>query len=280
MVERKPIFYDQERRRWRRTRRVLEITGGLFTLILIVFIVNVFRKPGLPDILAAATHWSVHAIPAKLKPKVIRQGRKRKVAALGNVPQNYDPLRAAFYVSYDSTSLASLQQHYHDIDLLIPDILHAGAADGSLTVELDPKLTSWMQTSQVELPIMAMVNNYDGKDWLVKPMAEMLANPAARQKLSKSLTDFATTQHNPGIVVDFELVPPARLILMNYDLHYPTSDAGPIAPQDWFERNIENIVKIVPADKIVMGVANYSYDWPAKTNAVPHPVAQAVTFQQ
>src|ERR1700678_3756499 len=324
MVERKPIFYDQERRRWRRTRRVLEVTGGLFTLILIVFIINIFRKPELPDILAAATHWSVHALPAKLKPKVAPQGRKRKVAALGKVPQNYDPLRAAFYVSYDSSSLASLQQHYHDIDLLIPDILHSGWADGHLDIEQDPKLASWMQTSQVELPVMAMVNNYDGKDWLVKDMAEMLANPAARQKLSKSLTDFATSQHDPGIVVDFELVPassqqdftrfihdlgadlhaanlkmmvglPAAdwsndyktlaaeadaVILMNYDLHYPTSDAGPIAPQDWFERNIDNIVNIFPADKIVMGTANYGYDWPAKSKKVPHPIAQAMTFQQ
>jgi cellulose synthase/poly-beta-1,6-N-acetylglucosamine synthase-like glycosyltransferase/spore germination protein YaaH/peptidoglycan/xylan/chitin deacetylase (PgdA/CDA1 family) len=324
MVERKPIFYDQERRRWRRTRRVLEITGGLFTLILVVFIINVFRKPELPDILAAATHWSVHAIPAKLKPKVVRQGRKRKVAALGKLPQNYDPLRAAFYVSYDSTSLASLQQHYHDIDLLIPEALHAVSADGRLDIEQDPKLVSWMQTSQVELPIMAMVNNYDGKDWLVKEMAEMLANPASRQKLSKSLTAFATAQHDPGIVVDFEQVPdssqqdfakfigdlgtdlhaanlklmvalPAAdwsydyktlateadaVILMNYDFHYPSSEPGPIASQDWFERNIENIVKIVPADKIVMGIANYSYDWPAKTKALPHPIAQAVTFQQ
>jgi cellulose synthase/poly-beta-1,6-N-acetylglucosamine synthase-like glycosyltransferase/spore germination protein YaaH/peptidoglycan/xylan/chitin deacetylase (PgdA/CDA1 family) len=324
MVERKPIFYDQERRRWRRTRRVLEVTGGLFTLILIIFIINVFRKPELPDILAAATHWSVHAIPAKLKPKVVRQGRKRKVAALGKLPQNYDPLRAAFYVSYDSTSLASLQQHYHDIDLLIPEALHAVSADGRLDIEQDPKLVSWMQTSQVELPIMAMVNNYDGKDWLIKEMAEMLANPAARQKLSKSLTSFATAQHDPGIVVDFEQVPdssqqdfakfigdlgtdlhtanlklmvalPAAdwsydyktlsaeadaVILMNYDFHYPSSEPGPIASQDWFERNIENIVKIVPADKIVMGIANYSYDWPAKTKVVPHPIAQAVTFQQ
>ena len=57
MPERKPIFYDQERRRWRRTRRVLEITGGFFTLVLVIFLVNVFRKPELPDILQAATHW-------------------------------------------------------------------------------------------------------------------------------------------------------------------------------------------------------------------------------
>jgi peptidoglycan-N-acetylglucosamine deacetylase len=99
MVERKPIFYDQERRRWRRTRRVLEIIGGLFTIILVIFTINVFRKPELPDILAAATHWNVHALPKQTKAKTVPRGRKRKVAALGKVPQNYDPLRAAFYVS-------------------------------------------------------------------------------------------------------------------------------------------------------------------------------------
>src|ERR1700723_2672676 len=324
MPERKPIFYDQERRRWRRTRRVLEITGGLFTLILVVFVVNVFRKPELPDILAAATHWNIHAVPAKLKSKIALRGRKRKVAALGKLPQNYDPLRAAFYVADDPTSLASLKLHYHDIDLLIPEALHASSADGRLDVEQDPKLLTWMQTNTIELPVMSMVNNYDGKTWVIKEMAEMLASPTAREHLSKSLADFASVQHQSGIVVDFELVPqssqpdfarfirdlavamhatnlklmvalPAAdwsydykylaaqadaVILMNYDLHYPTSDAGPIAPQDWFERNIDNIVKIVPADKIVMGIANYGYDWPAKSKKVPQPIAQAMTFQQ
>ena len=164
MPERKPIFYDQERRRWRRTRRVLEITGGLFTLILVVFVVNVFRKPELPDILSAATHWNIHAVPAKLKAKPATRGRKRKVAALGKVPQNYDPLRAAFYVADDPTSLASLKLHYHDIDLLIPEALHASSPDGRLDIEQDPKLLSWMQANTIELPIMSMVNNYDGKN--------------------------------------------------------------------------------------------------------------------
>ena len=190
MPERKPIFYDQERRRWRRTRRVLEITGGLFTLILVVFVVNVFRKPELPDILSAATHWNIHAVPAKLKSKTAPRGRKRKVAALGKLPQNYDPLRAAFYVADDPTSLASLKLHYHDIDLLIPEALHASSADGRLDIEQDPKLSSWMQTNTIELPVMSMVNNYDGKTWVSKEMAEMLANPAAREHLSKSLSGF------------------------------------------------------------------------------------------
>ena len=133
MPERKPIFYDEERRRWRFTRRVLEITGGLFTLVLIIFIINVIRNPDLPDILRADTHGTLHAIRNRLKSKSIRPGRKHRVAQLGQVPSNYDPLRAAFYVSWDSTSLASLQAHYHDLDVLIPEALHAVSPDGLST---------------------------------------------------------------------------------------------------------------------------------------------------
>jgi cellulose synthase/poly-beta-1,6-N-acetylglucosamine synthase-like glycosyltransferase/peptidoglycan/xylan/chitin deacetylase (PgdA/CDA1 family) len=207
---------------------------------------------------------------------------------------------------------------------LIPEALHAYKADGSVDIEPDPKLQQWLQSSGVELPMMPMVNNYDGKTWNVKDLAQMLAHPEAREKLSKALADYAVKNHHAGVVLDFELIEPATqpdfskfihdlgaamhganlklmvalpaadwsydykyiasqadaVILMNYDLHYPTSDPGPIASQDWFERNIENILKIVPADKIVMGIANYGYDWPAKTKAVPHPVAAGVTFQQ
>ncbi|HXO04095.1 MAG TPA: glycosyltransferase [Candidatus Sulfotelmatobacter sp.] len=330
MPERKPIFYDQERRRWRRTRRVLEIAGGLFTLVLVVFLINVGRNPALPDILRADTHGGLHAIRAHLpllKPKITR-GRKRKIAALGVIPQNYDPLRAAFYEEDDASSLASLQLHYHDIDLLIPDALHAAWPDGHLEIDQNTKLNAWMKSMQttvgLELPVMSMVNNYNGKDWAIKDMAEMLAQPAARARLTKQLTDFATQQHQPGIVVDFEQVPKSSMedfqhfihdlgeslrasnlklmialpaadwsydykylaaqtdamILMNYDFHYPTSDPGPIAAQDWFVTNIQNITKLVPPEKIVMGIANYGYDWQAKSKAAPHPIAQPVTFQQ
>jgi peptidoglycan-N-acetylglucosamine deacetylase len=329
MPERKPIFYDQERRRWRRTRRVLEITGGFLAIVLIIFLINVGRNPELPDILQADTHAGLHAVRAHLpllKPKPTR-GRKRKIAALGKIPQNYDPLRAAFYEEDDASSLASLQLHYHDIDLLIPDALHAAWPDGHLEIDTHTKLDAWMKSMQptgLELPVMSMVNNYNGKDWAIKDMADMLAHPAARDRLVKELSDFVNSQHQPGLVVDFEQVPQSSMpdfnhfihdlgeslraanlklmialpaadwsydykylaaqtdamILMNYDLHYPTSDPGPIASQDWFVTNIQNITKLVPAEKIVMGIANYGYDWQAKTKTVPHPIAQPVTFQQ
>src|SRR3974390_3333364 len=102
MAEGKPIFYDEERRRWRRTRLALEIAGGFFTLVLVIFLLDVGRKPDLPEILRPDARAGLHAVRTKGKLHPVRQ-RKRKLAGLGTVPQVYNPLRAAFYVTDDST---------------------------------------------------------------------------------------------------------------------------------------------------------------------------------
>ncbi len=329
MAERKPIFYDEQRLRWRWTRRVLEISGALFTVIVVVFFLNVIRKVDLPKLMLVDAHPVLHAIKSKRPAKtlVYRTGRRRRVAALGHVPENYDPLRAAFYVPWDANSFNSLQQHYRDIDVLMPEQLQAVAADGSLSVEADPKLSSWLKTLGIELPIMPLVQNYDGRQWRIAEMIAMLAHPEARQRLSKALADYATAQKDPGIVVDLEEVPdksqpdfkrfthelatalhavnlklmvalPARddaydyaylgsqadaIILMNYDQHWTTSPPGPIASQDWFVENIQEAAKLVPPEKLVMGIANYTYDWPVPKKRSPHgplPVAQSTSFQE
>ncbi len=218
MKERKPIFYDERQRRWRRTRRVLEISGGVLTLILFLFFFSLLGKPDLPALLLPDTRPAKHAVRQKrpVKPPPARPGRKRRVAALGKVPESYNPLRAAFYVSWDATSLASLQLHYRDLDLLIPEALHAVSPDGRLDVETDAKLAppaaglaAWMQAAEVELPVMSLVNNYDGVVWRTSELAELLKRPESRQRLVSELTRFATETHQAGIVVDFEEVPRA-----------------------------------------------------------------------
>jgi peptidoglycan-N-acetylglucosamine deacetylase len=328
MAERKPIFYDEEKRRWRRTRLALEIAGGLFTLVLIVFLLNVSRKPELPQILRPDVREGLRPVRTATRPRATPRPRRRQVAALGRGP-NYAPLRAAFYVEDETNSMASLQQHYRNLDILIPEALHTVSEDGRLDADPNPKLAAFLQSLQsrnVDLPVMGMVNNYDAARnmWCPPEMVKMLASPAARAHLATSIEQYADAEHNPGIVVDFESLPqssekdfqafihdlgaalharglklmvalPAAdwsydykyfatqadaIILMNYDFHWSTSSPGPVAPEDWFERNIDNILKIVPADKIIMGIANYGYDWPAKTKKDPHPVAQAVSFQQ
>ncbi|HKW89945.1 MAG TPA: glycosyltransferase [Candidatus Acidoferrales bacterium] len=327
MVKRQPIFYDEERRRWRRTRRILEVSGILFTLLVVVFFFNVLRSANLPELLIPEHAQTYRPVPerGKLKKANYRPGRKRKVASLGNIPEHYDALRAAFYVNWDSNSLASLELHYHDIDLLIPEELHAYQTDGSLAVDKDEKLDAWLKTLTVELPMMPLLNNYDGNAWQVEPMAQMLANATSRQRLASELTSYAESHKDAGIAVDFEEVPddsqknftefirelglalhgananlklmvalPAAdwtydykklaeysdaIILMNYDFHWPQSAPGSIVSQDWYLKNLRNILKIMPPQKLVMGIANYAYDWPSATKQNPHPVADALSFQ-
>src|SRR5712691_10660622 len=138
MKERGPIFYDAERVRWRRTRRVMEITGVLLTLLLAYFFVTIAVSVGLPAGLLPDTKPGYRAVKSKKKP-LTREGRRRRVANIGKLPASYDPVRAAFFVSWDPNSLASLKKHYKDIDLLIPEQLHSVTPDGALTVvDYDP----------------------------------------------------------------------------------------------------------------------------------------------
>src|SRR5580692_12222061 len=327
MKERKPIFYDAEKVRWRRTRRVMEISGVLLTLLLVYFFVTIAGSVELPSSLLPDTHPAYHAIKKKfLKTVALREGRHTRIAHIGQVPETYDPLRAAFFVSWDPNSLASLKKHYKDIDLLMPEQLHAVTPDGAITVvdyernqtvQASPaealsrlqqdKLHQWMRSLNppVELPMMGLLNNYDGTVWRVKEMAELLANPTARSRLISDVTQYEVAAKQAGIVVDFEEVPdasqenfqkfigqfapalhavglklmialPARddsydyeffgketdaIILMNYDQHWLTSTPGPIAAQDWFVENLRQVLEVVPPQKIVVGIANYAYDW-------------------
>jgi cellulose synthase/poly-beta-1,6-N-acetylglucosamine synthase-like glycosyltransferase/peptidoglycan/xylan/chitin deacetylase (PgdA/CDA1 family)/spore germination protein YaaH len=303
MKERGPIFYDAERVRWRRTRRVMEIAGVLLTLLLAYFFVTIAVSVELPASLLPDSKPGYRAVKSKKKP-VIREGRRRRVANIGKLPASYDPVRAAFFVSWDPNSLASLKKHYKDIDQYTAKAAPAEA----ISILKEDKLHQWMKSLNppVELPMMGLINNYDGVEWRIKEMAQMLANPAARQNLARDITAYAVDSHEAGVVVDFEEVPdasqahfrqfiaalapalhsaglklmialPARddaydyeffgkecdaIVLMNYDQHWLTSPPGPIAAQDWFVENLRQVFDVVPPQKIIVGIANYAYDWP------------------
>jgi len=329
MKERGPIFYDAERVRWRRTRRAMEISGVLLTLLLAYFFVNIAASVELPAGLLPDTRPIYRALKLKSGTKAPpgREGRHRRVQSLGSVPKTYDPLRAAYYVSWDSNSLASLKRHYKDLDVLIPEQLHAVTSDGALTIVdyeryqtvkaspqeaisllKDDKLHRWMKSANVDLSIMGLLNNYDGQVWRVTEMVELLENQDSRHNLVREVVEYAVESHEAGIVVDFESIPdksqinfrefvselgsalhavglklmvevPARddaydykffgrecdaIVLLNFDQHWVSSPPGPIAAQDWFVENLKQVLQLVPKEKIVVGVANFAYDWPRK----------------
>ncbi|SDE95360.1 hypothetical protein SPACI_051110 [Sporomusa acidovorans DSM 3132] len=52
------------------------------------------------------------------------------------------------------------------------------------------------------------------------------------------------------------------LQIMTYDNHWATSDPGPIAPIDWYEKNIKYAIeKCGGPHKVIIGVSAYGYDW-------------------
>ena len=64
------------------------------------------------------------------------------------------------------------------------------------------------------------------------------------------------------------------LVLMAYDEHEEASEAGAIASQDWFVSSLRQRIASVPAEKIVVGIGSYGYDW-----LRGKPPAEELSFQ-
>lgn len=58
-----------------------------------------------------------------------------------------------------------------------------------------------------------------------------------------------------------------RMVIMTYDHHYRTGPPGPIAPINWVEKNINYTLQYIPQEKLLLGIANYGYNWPSKGEA-------------
>lgn len=52
------------------------------------------------------------------------------------------------------------------------------------------------------------------------------------------------------------------VVVMAYDYHYTTTAPGAIAPLWWVKEVAQYMAKTMPADKVLMGMATYGYDWP------------------
>ena len=77
---------------------------------------------------------------------------------------------------------------------------------------------------------------------------------------------FKVTQDIPPFNTDYNLSELSRyndyVVLMAYDMHFASSSPGPISPIDWVEAAINNLKKNIPAEKIIVGIPTYGYDWP------------------
>ncbi len=107
----------------------------------------------------------------------------------------------------------------------------------------------------------------DGRSCEVTVMAKNNAGLLDSDGLDTSVYDYAALAR----VAD-------RVQLMAYDDHVPSGGAGPIAPWPWVESVLDYALTQIPADKVVLGVPAYGYDWSSSGGgtSLTGPGAQAL----
>ncbi len=226
----KQIFFDPQRKRWKRLRRILDASAVVFTLVLVIFIFNVLRFQHLPELLLATPKHNYKALPERVPVKGQRPARRKTDRKPSEIPFNTgEGLRAAYYVPYDPASYSSFKEHVHQIDLLFPEWLHIDAPEGTLqtmssdnhheyaviegnTVH-DPdemnKIKRVIQAAKEDTEIFPHLNNFNPNTQSWDPaIANVLGDPvksaALRQQILRFFAAFPTYR---GLSLDIENLP-------------------------------------------------------------------------
>ncbi len=349
MPKSKQIFFDPDRKRWRRLRFALDISVIIITVLVVFFVATIIRGSSVPGVPLPLVKKPYHALKESQKrkpPRRLNTHRKTKRPASQVVLNSDEGIRGAFYVQWDAASFASLKEYYPQIDLLFPEWMHVLTADGRLQAvtelntlydvmddkgkprPMDEKVMPFLKGEKAQTEVFPLVNNFDpiSNQWNPDLTAKFMADPAARQRFRSELMRFLATDQYKGITLDIEAFPDnsrddyhalvqelygdlhskglklyiavpvndktfdysaiARvsdgLILMNYDQHYPGGDSGPVAGQDWFVKNLQDALKVIPKEKIICAVGNYGYDWAMKkgqTKGTPPADVHTVSAQ-
>ena len=128
------IFFDPQRKRWKRLLLILNVTAVISTLVLAIFIFNVLRFQQLPELLLPTPKHNYKALPEQTAgAKAPRPARRKTSRRPSDIPFNTgEGLRAAYYIPDDPASYSSFKEHVRQIDLLFPQWLHVNAPQGTL----------------------------------------------------------------------------------------------------------------------------------------------------
>jgi cellulose synthase/poly-beta-1,6-N-acetylglucosamine synthase-like glycosyltransferase/peptidoglycan/xylan/chitin deacetylase (PgdA/CDA1 family)/spore germination protein YaaH len=335
MPQSKQIFYDPDRKRWRRLRFVIDSSVIVVTLLIVLFVFSVVRGSSVPGVTLPYLKKPYHALKDSQKrkpPRRMNTHRLTKQPASQVVLNSDEGIRGAFYVQWDAASFASLKEYYPQIDLLFPEWMHVLTADGRLQsatelntlfdvidsegkpLPIDEKVMSFLKGEKAQTEVFPLVNNFDPTTNKWNPdTVKFLGDQQARTRFINEVMKFLESDQYKGLTLDIEAYPDESrddygklvqelysslsakglklyiavpvndrsfdyagiskftdgLILMNYDQHYPGGDAGAVSSQDWFVKNLQEAVKVIPKEKIIAAVANYGYDWAMKKGQQP-----------
>jgi cellulose synthase/poly-beta-1,6-N-acetylglucosamine synthase-like glycosyltransferase/peptidoglycan/xylan/chitin deacetylase (PgdA/CDA1 family)/spore germination protein YaaH len=234
----KQIFFDPQRKRWKRLRRILDATAVVFTLVLVIFIFNVLRYQQLPELLLPTPRHNYKALPERTtllrgvkEPRPLRRKTTRKPS---DIPFNTgEGLRAAYYVQDDPASYSSFKEHVHQIDLLFPQWLHISTPQGTLMGMSDDhrhdypivdgakvhdpddsnRIKRVIVAAKEDTEIFPHLNNFNSisQSWdpnIAGVLADASKRAALRQQIVRFLTAFPAYR---GLSLDIENLPDSAI---------------------------------------------------------------------
>jgi peptidoglycan-N-acetylglucosamine deacetylase len=298
-----PVFYDPQRARWKRLRRLVDALVAALSALIIFFVYTTLRDEHLPELLFSPQKRAFKALKENEKEKArdrqkklaSRSHRKSKLAPSEVKLNQEEGIRAAFYVPWDAASFSSLRDFSRQIDLLYPDWLHVLTPDGRLQAvddqtnkffdvvkndhvrSVDDRVMPLLKAESNSMEVFPMVNNFDGTDW-AGGITDFLNNPSARAVFRQQVGMYLSSDHFRGLMVDFEAFPkvgqPGYVALLNElssDLHARGMKLYVSVPAHNEEFDYPAIA--APADGVV--VMNYDEHYPG---AASGPVASQDWF--
>ena len=162
------IFFDPQRKRWKRLRRLIDATAVILTLVLVFFIFDVLRNQQLPELLLPTPKHNYKPLPDRsVVGRIKRPARRKTDRRPSEIPFNSgEGLRAAYYVQDDAASYSSLKEHVHQIDLLFAQWFHVNAPSGTLMAMTGDNLHEYRVVSERNdrLRVLPISNEQGSKD--------------------------------------------------------------------------------------------------------------------
>ena len=227
--------------------------------------------------------------------------------------KKYLPVRAGFYVNWDMNSAYSLKKNISKMNIVIPEWYFLADSKGKLDARVEEETLDFIHKNKVSvIPMLSnfkqwgtdstliLLKNKNYRTHLIKEIETVLDTNDFQGinidfenfpfKIKPYLIQFSKelyeTLHPEGYLITIDLNPTDEqvwykelapyydfIFSMAYNEHYPDGEPGSISSLMFVEKALDNAMKDVPSEKVVLCVAGYGFDWPKKGTA------KKVTYQ-
>ena len=207
----KPVFFDPDRRRWKRIRKSIDVTVVVLSLLIVFFALTVVRKTNIPTVLLADQKKNYRALKLSEPKKPLHKSSRRKTLTPASqvVLNSGEGIRGAFYVTWDAASFSSLREYIHQIDFVFPGWLQVLGPDGRLqAVNENNELYYVINSTNAQVDVLPLVNNFDPivNEWR-SDIAQMLDSQQGREHFRQELGTFLASDNYKGLTLDIEGFP-------------------------------------------------------------------------